>query len=259
MAPLMTDTQLYRNPSMHVMHPFNTLPRPTFVTSNPTFIGAPAAPRMLLQRRCSVSTATLVTSLENLTNMKQQLATTNKNVIDGFNEHAKTSAGITDGLSSQTAALAALEAWLRTHSDLLDQLSRTSEAQNTRLDNVVARVDSTTDTLRNDVAEVRTRLITDLRCEVHALDATLHTALARLPVHAPAPHSPTDQDVSQGAPTADTTAAPDSTSTTLDDRLTATAGTWSQDVTHGAPATGHTATDSTSGGAPTTSAAPHNV
>jgi len=166
--------------------------------------------------------------------------------------------------TNKTTALAVLEARLRTHSGLLDQLSRTSEAQSTRLDDVVARVDSTADTLRNDVAEVRARLIPDLRSEVQALDATLHTALARLPhttdpAHAPASNSPTDQDASHSAPTANTTVATNGTSSTLDNRHTATAGTWSQDVLHGAPANGHTATDSTSGGTPTTSAAPHNV
>ena len=218
---------------------------------------------MALQRLDRADT-TLVTSLENPTNMKQHLATTNKTVIDGFSEHAKTLAGITNGLSSQTTALAALEAWLRTHSGLLDQLSRTSEAQSTRLDDVMARVDSTANTLRNDIAEVRARLIPDLRSEVQALDATLHMALARLPhtdnpVHAPASNSPTDQDASHSAPTANTTAATDGASSTLDYKQTATAGTWSQDVSHGAPANRNTTTDSTAGGTPTTSAAPHNV
>jgi hypothetical protein len=174
--------------------------------------------------------ATLVTLLENLTNMKQQLATTNQTVIDGFNEHATTLVGITDGLSSQTAALAALEARLRTHSGILDQLSRTSEAQSTRLDEVVTRMDSTADTLRNEVAEVRASLIPDLCSKVKMLDATLQAALARLPPlnnpgHKPASHSPTDQDASPSATTANPAAA----------------------------------SDSPLGGTPTTSAAPHNV
>ena len=63
--------------------------------------------------------------------MKNHLASTTKTVVDGFTEHAKTLAEIKNGLGSQTTTLAALEARLRTHSGLLDQLSRTSEAQNT--------------------------------------------------------------------------------------------------------------------------------
>ena len=63
--------------------------------------------------------------------MKNHLVTTTKTVVDGFNEHAKTLDEIKNGLCSQTTTLAALEARLRTHSGLLDQLSRTSEAQNT--------------------------------------------------------------------------------------------------------------------------------
>ncbi len=208
--------------------------------------------------------ATLVTLLESLTNMKHHLATTTKTVVDGFSEHAKTLAAIKNGLSSQTTALAALEAWLRTHGGLLDQLSRTSEAQSTCLDDVMACVGSTADTLRDDVAEVRARLIPDLRSEVKALDATLPAALARLPptdnpIHMPASNSPTDQDALHSAPTADMTAATNGTSSTSDDKQTATAGTWYQDVSHGAPADGNTTTNSMSCGTPTTSAAPHNV
>jgi len=103
-------------------------------------------------------------------------------------------AEIKNGLGSQTTTLAALEARLRTHSGLLNQLLQTSEAQNTRLDNVVARVDSTADILRNDVDEVRARLIPDIRSEVKTLNATVHAALAHL-------------DASQHAPPASTTAA----------------------------------------------------
>jgi hypothetical protein len=218
--------------------------------------------------------ATLVTSLETLTNMKHHLATTTKTVVDGFSEHAKMLAEIKNGLGSQTTALAALEARLRTHSGVLDQLSQTSEAQITRLDDVMACVDFTADTLRDDIAEVRACLIPDLRSEVKALDATLHVALARLPptnnlVQAPASNSPTDQDASHSAPTADTTAATDGTSSTSDDTKTVTVGKWYQDVSNSAPADGNTATDGMSsgsedknaahGGTPTTSATPHNV
>ena len=228
---------------------------------------------MALQR-LDQADATLVTSLESLTNMKHHLANTTKTVVNGFSEHAKTLAKIKNGLSSQTTALAALEARLRTHSGLLDQLSQTSEAQSTRLDVVMARVDSTADTLRDDIAVVRARLIPDLRSEVKALDATLHVALARLPptdnpVQEPASNSPTAQDASYSATMADTTTATDGTSSTSDNRKTATNGTWYQDVSNGAPADGNTATDGTSsgsedkkaapGGTSTTSAAPHNV
>jgi hypothetical protein len=196
--------------------------------------------------------------------MKHHLATTTKTVVNGFNEHAKMLAEIKNGLGSQITTLAALEARLRTHSGLLDQFSWTSEAQNTRLDDVVARVDSIADTLRNEVAEVRARLIPDLRSEVKTLDATLHAALARLPpiddpVHEPALNSPTDQDASHSATPADTTAATNGTSSSSNDRKPATVGSWSQDISNGAPADGYTATDGTSSGSEVKNAAPDDM
>jgi hypothetical protein len=164
---------------------------------------------------------------------------------------------IKNGLGSQTTTLAALEARLRTHSGLLDQLSRTSEAQNTRLDDVVARVDSTADTLRNEVDEVRACLLPDIRSEVKTLDATVHAAMARL-------------DALQHAPPASTTAATNDTSSTSDAKKPATDNTTSdarqpatdntEDGAHGAPADRYTATDGTSSGSEATNAEPgHNV
>jgi hypothetical protein len=204
-------------------------------------------------QRLDRADATLVTSLESLTNMKNHLASTTKTVVDGFNEHAKTLAEIKNGLGSQTTTLVALEARLRTHSGLLDQLSRTSEAQNARLDDVVARVDSTAATLRDEVDEVRVRLIPDIRSKVKTMDGILHAALARL-------------DASQNDTPPSTTAATNGTSSASDDRKPATNNT--EDGAHGDPADGYTATDGTSSGlaaknaapgAPSTPAATHNV
>jgi hypothetical protein len=205
-------------------------------------------------QRLDRADTTLVTLLESLTNMKNHLASTTKTVVDGFNEHAKTLAEIKNGLGSQITTLAALEVWLRTHSGLLDQLSRTSEAQTTRLDDVVACVDSTAATLRDDVDAVQTRLIPDIRSEVKTLDATLHAALAHL-------------DASQNATLASTNAATNGTSSsTSDDRKPATDKT--EDGAQGAPANGYTATNGTSSGLeaknaapgdPSTPAATHNV
>ena len=121
----------------------------------------------------------------------------------------------------------------------------------------MARVDSTADTLRNEVDEVRACLLPDIRSKVKTLDATVHAALARL-------------DASQHAPPASTTAATNDTSSTSDDTKPATDNTTSdarqpatdntEDGAHGAPADRYTATDGTSSGSEATNAAPgHNV